>query len=59
MKPTLNLIMRHDVKGDPFFQVDTVRNTISFLPGDIIERVDLARIIQARTTTVNIKEAKE
>lgn len=56
--PTLNLEIRHDVKGNPFFQVLTTKDTVRFYPGDIIEEVDLKRIVQNRTLTVNIKEPK-
>ena len=58
MKPTLNLTLRHDVNGDQFFQVDTVKNTVLHLPGDIIEKRELARIIQDKRTNVNIKGGK-
>lgn len=58
MKPTLNLLLRHDVQGKPFFQVDTVKNTIRHLPGDIIEKHDLEKIVNAKNTNVNIKEVQ-
>jgi len=40
----------------PFFQVDTVKNTVRWLPGDILEKRDVADIVNAKNTNVNIKE---
>ncbi len=56
--PTLNLEMRHDIKGNPFFQVVTTKDTDQHYPGDIIEEKELKRIIYNKFFTVNIKEAK-
>lgn len=58
MKPTLNLLMRHDVSMKPFFQVDTVKNTVRWLPGDILEKREVSDIVNAKTTNVNIKEGQ-
>lgn len=56
--PTINLEIRHDVKGNRFFQVLTTKDTAQHYPGDIIEEKDLKRIISNKFFTVNIKEAK-
>lgn len=59
MKPTLNLLMRHDLNMKPFFQVDTVKNTVRWLPGDILEKEEVEKIVNSKNTNVNIKEGPQ
>ena len=58
MKPTLNLVIRHTVAQEPFFQVVSTKDTTQYYPGAIIEERELKRIVQEKRTTVNIKEVK-
>lgn len=56
--PTINLELNHAIDGTKVFLVLSTRDTARHYPGDLFGQEEVERLVQQKSITANIKEAK-